>query len=482
MFFLNNPKMAMIRNFTLTIIILCISPIILAQKGYKVHFHIKGLKDTTCLIANYYGNGTYIKDTLKVDKSGRCTFKAGDDLPKGVYIFIISEKNYFDFIINNDKEFSMEADQLNTLRTMTIKNSPENKLFYNYLLYNKGKYDMVEKIQDELGKHSKNPDSVKVLSDSINKINKELIRYKLDIVKQYPESFLAFMINIMKEPLVPEVPTLPDGRKDSAFPYRYYRNHFWDDVSFTDDRVLRTPVFHAKLVKYFEKVLPQSSPDSIIYEADFLIEKSRINPEMFKYMVWFITKQYENSDIMGFDKIFVHVVNKYYVTNQTPWVNETVKKEIIKKAARMEPLLIGKRPPNLIMQDTNLRLVSMYNVNAKILLLLFWDPECGHCEQEIPRLREFYDKYKSTYGLEIFAVCSDSTLARMKNYIRKKKMDWINVDGPRTLTAEYHGLYDITQTPVTYLLNEQKEIIAKRLTVDQIEKFLENYFKKKDRK
>jgi hypothetical protein len=60
-------------------------------------------------------------------------------------------------------------------------------------------------------------------------------------------------------------------------------------------------------------------------------------------------------------------------------------------------------------------------------------------------------------------------------------MDWINVDGPRTLTPEYHSLYDITQTPVIYILNEQKEIIAKRLTVEQIEKFLENYLKKKDR-
>jgi len=60
-------------------------------------------------------------------------------------------------------------------------------------------------------------------------------------------------------------------------------------------------------------------------------------------------------------------------------------------------------------------------------------------------------------------------------------MDWINVDGPRTLTPEYHGLYDITSTPVIYILNEQKEIIAKRLSVDQIEKFLENYYRKRDK-
>ena len=60
-------------------------------------------------------------------------------------------------------------------------------------------------------------------------------------------------------------------------------------------------------------------------------------------------------------------------------------------------------------------------------------------------------------------------------------MNWINVNGPRTLTGELHGQYDIISTPVIYILNEQKEIIAKRLAVEQIEKFLENYYRKKDR-
>ena len=54
-------------------------------------------------------------------------------------------------------------------------------------------------------------------------------------------------------------------------------------------------------------------------------------------------------------------------------------------------------------------------------------------------------------------------------------MNWINVDGPRTLTGDYHEQYDITTTPVIYILNRKKEIIAKHLGVDQIAQFLKNY-------
>lgn len=57
------------------------------SEGYQVRFRIHGLKDTVCLIANYYGSGTYVTDTIGVDGQGRCIFTAPPDQPKGIYIF-----------------------------------------------------------------------------------------------------------------------------------------------------------------------------------------------------------------------------------------------------------------------------------------------------------------------------------------------------------------------------------------------------------
>ena len=79
--------------------------------------------------------------------------------------------------------------------------------------------------------------------------------------------------------------------------------------------------------------------------------------------------------------------------------------------------------------------------------------------------------------MKIFAVCADSSLVNWKSAIRKRKMDWINVDGPRSLTGDYHDQYDITTTPVVYILNNRKEIIAKRLVTEQFLQFFKNYIK-----
>jgi len=449
---------------------------IYGQGNYFIKFRIKGLKDTTCLLAYYYSNGTYIKDTLKVDGSGRCSYKARADLPKGLYTLVITDKNYFDFVVNNDYKFSLETTVNDPNNHMTIKGSPENDLFYEYLHFSHEKYNRIQELQDRMKATAGQKDSSAYYNGKMDEINKELIAYKLGIVKKYPGSFLSLMINTMKEPEIPEIPLLPSGKKDSTFAYRYYKAHFWDDCDFKDDRMLRTPVFHNKLKKYYDNVLFQV-PDTIIRESDALIEKGRSNQEMFKYLIWFTTYHYESSEIMGFDKIFVHVIDKYYITGQTTWIAKDINEKIIKKANKIRPVLLGEKAPNLIMLDSNNQLVSMHNIIANYLLVLFWDPDCGHCEKEIPVIKEFYDQNKEKYGLKIFAVCSDTSLVKWKNSIRKKKMDWINVDGPRALTTDYHELYDIISTPVIYLLDDQKKIVAKRLPADKISYFLENYTK-----
>jgi len=455
---------------------LAITLIAAGQDRYTIKFTINGLKDTTCLIAYYYSNSTYVRDTLKVDGSGRCIYKPPADLPRGLYVLAITDKIYFDFVVNNDHKFSMETAKSDPVNQMVIKDSPENELFYKYLRYNRERYEEIQALEKRARQYTDLKDTLSDISGKISAINKELIAFRLGIVEKYPDSFTALMINAMREPEAPDPPILPNGKPDSLFAYRYYKAHFWDGTDFTDDRYLRTPVFHNKLKKYFDQVAVQN-PDSIIMEADALIERSRPNQEMFRYMVWFATYRYENPEYMGFDKVFVHLVDRYYLTGQTTWLTNTVNDNIIKKANKIRPLLIGSIAPEMIMQDTNLSLVSMHSIQADFLILLFWDPDCGHCEKEIPILRDFYLANKERYKLEVFSVCSDTSLVKWKNAIRKKNMPWINVDGPRTLTGDYHGQYDIVATPVIYILDQRKEIIAKRLPADKVEGFIGNYLK-----
>lgn len=229
-----------------------------ANEGYVIKFQVKGIKDTICLIATYYGNGTYVKDTLKVDDNGRFTFKAKADYPKGIYLAVINDKSYFEFIINNDRKFSMETDRKDLSGKMVITDSPENQIFYDYLKYNKARYAEIQALQKLIVRGKTSKDSIRLINKKSEEINKDIIRYKLNLAEKYPTSFVAFFINAMREPELPEIPVLPNGRKDSTFAYKYIKSHYWDGTDFTDDRLLRTPVFDNKLKKYFDNILYQN--------------------------------------------------------------------------------------------------------------------------------------------------------------------------------------------------------------------------------
>ena len=230
---------------------------------------------------------------------------------------------------------------------------------------------------------------------------------------------------------------------------------------------------------YLTNVVAQT-PDSIIKEAGYLVEKARPNKEMFKFVVWYLTYTYETSNVMGFDAIFVHMVKTYYMTNQCYWVSPKILDNLTKRAEKLEPLLLGKVAPNLIMQDTSLNLQSLHAVKANYTVLLFWDPECGHCQTEVPTIHEYYLKEKKELGFEVFAVCADTNMVKMKNFIKKHKLSWINVNGPRALTKPYAELYDIYSTPVIYILDDKKVILAKRIGFDKFGDFIRNDIKRKE--
>jgi len=220
-------------------------------------------------------------------------------------------------------------------------------------------------------------------------------------------------------------------------------------------------------------------PDSLIKESDYLVEKARANKEVFKYVVWYLTYTYETSNIMGFDAIFVHLVEKYYMTNQCYWLSAKSLENYTNRAMKIKPTLLGNIAPNMIMQDTSLVLQSMHAIQARYTILLFWDPECGHCQTEVPKIHENYLKVKSELGMEVFAICCDTNMFKMKEFIRKNKLSWINVNGPRALTPPYSDSYDIYSTPVIFILDDKKAVLAKRIGYDKIEEFIRNDIKRK---
>ena len=178
---------------------------------------------------------------------------------------------------------------------------------------------------------------------------------------------------------------------------------------------------------------------------------------------------------MGFDKIFVYMVDKYFLSGEMDyWSNDLLKNNLKERADQLKNSLIGMQAPNLTLATINREPKSIYDLKNTYSVLYFYDPDCYHCKKETPVLKSFYDS--TSYDVGVFTISVDTSMQKMSNYIKEMKIeDWVNTNGTQSYDNDFQKLYDALTTPTIYLLNEKKEIIAKKIAAKQLEEVITNY-------
>ncbi len=449
-------------------------------KGYAIKIKLNGLKDTTCYLAYHFGDKQYLKDTAKVDSKGNMVFDGKEKLQGGIYLVVLPNKTNFEFLVVEGQQFfSLETDTAKMIEKMKVSGSKENETFFGFLNFLGKKTKDAEPYLDGYKRNKdKNKDSVKYFQDKLNEVEKQVKAQRIKVIEENPGSLVSKIFKASTELEIPETPTLPDGKKDSTFAYRWMKQHYFDNVDFADDRILRTPLLQSK-IKYYLDNLTVQAPDSINKSADFIVTKSQANKDVFKFCVWNITNTYETSNIMGMDAIFVHMAEAYYLSGKAFWIDSTVKAKIRERYETLKPLLIGKKAPALSLPDTANHFHDLYKQPGKFTILYFWDPNCGHCQKETPKLNDFYKENKDKRSVSIYSVSTDHP-SDWKKYVREKGLVFLNVCnaiGDKTVYYDLRKGYDVYSTPTIFVLNEKKEIIAKKLGVEQLGEFIDNYSK-----
>ncbi|HEU4719173.1 MAG TPA: thioredoxin-like domain-containing protein [Bacteroidia bacterium] len=440
---------------------------------------MKGVTGGYCILAHHYGDKQLIQDSVKVGPDGTMEFKDTAAVPGGIYmVFTPDRKKYFEVILTDNQKFSLETDTADFVNSMKVTGNDENKFFYEYLVFLTAQQKKVQPLQDALAKAraDKNADSVAMLTKKISDIDSVVKQYKRDYYqKKHPETFMAKVLHLMDEPdPLPKDPVkYPNDSIYGVANYWNFRNHYWDGMDFSDDRLMYTPVYASKLKFYLDKLIPQH-PDSITAACDDIINRTRPSKELFKYTLIYTTYNYESSKIMGYDAIFVHLVETYYRTGQVWWVGDEQMTKILNRSTQLSYSLIGKPAINLMLQDSNGVVKPLGAVNAKYTVVIFWDPTCSHCKKEVPVLKHYYDSLRTAgVSVQVYAVYSELDYKGWKAYIKEHNLNWINVcgkDAQELGTAKYY--YDVYSTPTIYLLNDKKEILGKRFDVDGLQTFL----------
>ncbi len=456
--------------------------------NYSFKFKVNGLKDVDVYMGFHYGEKKFIKDTARVNSVGEVEFSGKDTLQGGIYLFVTPKKDYFEFVVNETK-IQMETDTLDLVGKMVVKKSTENTLWYDYMKMIIVKQKEIKAFTDVISKPGMDKES-KEYKDAVagrDKVTESINKFREDKIKQNPDMLVGKVFTAMKDVEIPKMDSV-------AMPY-YFRAHFLDNFDLSDNRLIRTPVLESKLTYYFDKVVMQM-PDSIIVAADKVLAKTNGNAEMFKFICHHLTYSYERSQIMCMDAVFVHLIETYYKTGKAPWVDKKTMDKMIERSDKLKPLLCGAKVNNITLPDTSGKWHSLYEMQGDFTILYFWDATCSHCKKSTPVLIDLYNEYLKPNGIEIFGVEGELEDKEWKKYQAEQKLPWLNVsDNPEIngnpqkyvielkltdlYSLNFRHNFDLFSYPVVYVLDKNKNIIAKKLGVEQIKEFIEKYKKAK---
>jgi thiol-disulfide isomerase/thioredoxin len=455
----------------------------LAQAPHTIQVQVDGLNQDTVYLANYYGNKLYYSDTTVTDAEGRLTFPGRPYEKCGKHAIVIPGPKYFEFMAVTE-DIVIETNAADPTTNVNVIESDENKVFYEFLGFIGERRAIAAPYERTLGDSTATEAQIQEARQVLTDLGEEVGAEQQRILDVHADKLFAKYLKMVLEPTIPEAPKNIANAQELQ--YRWYLDHYWDRVDFDDPRLVHDGSFHQILDTYWTRVLPQV-PDTLLNSTDRLIARAVGNDEMFKYITHYITFNSESSQVMCMDKIFVHMIDKYYATGQATWMNEEQLIKVMDRADELRDSQCGSIIPNIILPGLDQETwMSLYDVDAKYTAVLIWESTCGHCKKELPTYKELYKEWHPK-GLEIYAIGNDFEPEPWQEFVEEQEYtDWINVSDNPLINAQdsasaliYGGVttlkslnfrttFDVFATPKVFLLDKNKKIIGKQIGAEQM--------------
>ncbi|NSW45682.1 MAG: redoxin domain-containing protein [Bacteroidales bacterium] len=433
--------------FLLLACLYILSTNLLAQsKGYEIKVKITPLKNVPIYLGYHFGDNQYVVDTTYLNENSTGIFKKNNNLPEGMYLIVLPNMKYFNILLTKNQQLIITNDTTNLYQNLIIENDEENIFFAQY---QKQLYLLKKQINILEPKINQYPDSANIYNTIINDEQNKLVQLKEKWIEKNPNSLLSKIFKAL-------------DTKD----FNFDATIFFKDVDFTDSRLLFTPAFSKTLDEFFTSLPSLSSLniDSLYKAIDYIFMQSMKNPSVYEEISKYLISQFDLSGNYPNPDAFWYIADKYFLSGLTPWINEAFKTKLSKYNQRIESICMNHTFPSLYLNDEFEKKYNVLDTKAENTLLVFWNPECEHC---IHYLKKLYNLYLNTSRtkLEVVAILTGNNKDLWKKEI--KNYNWKNLYDSKLLNDFIEDLF-LYNTPQIFLLDKNKKIIAKDITVEEL--------------
>lgn len=276
-----------------------------------------------------------------------------------------------------------------------------------------------------------------------------------------------------KKPLsfsLPEVPVMlqsPEDRLD------FVVLHYWDNFDFQDTAYIHAPdVTEQALVNYLDLLarVPAALSDSCLTAT---MEAASQEEKMLKYFSGTFRRYlFDPNSPLRNEELYEPVGRFLAVSALTD--------EAGRSRAQHDLKLIGMNRVGAVAADFTYTLPSgeqrrMHSIRSPYTLLLFYNPDCHGCAEVLEAMKT--SPVLNAPGLmkqvKILAFYPDEDREAWADHRDQMPATWINCYD-RNLTVLSQELYDLKAMPALYLLDKDKKVLLKDVSLQDVEHYFEN--------
>jgi thiol-disulfide isomerase/thioredoxin len=428
----------------------------------RIDFEITGMEGKNILLGVEHADNQIVIDTIPLNNQGEGKFETRSRLQSGIYTVTFPNSKYIELMIEDEQFFSVYTDTSNLWDNLTITGASTPALFLRY-----------QKLQASIEKEKRNLLTLSS-SDSILLISKQRVlnNFKDSVFAAMPNSLLSAFIRLQN---LPQTNFKREQKKSSlsSSAFMAYHNQavnsFIDQFPFNDKRMLRTRLLYEKL-NYFFNVFISQQADTLITFMNIFLTKARDNEDMYKYLLNFFNNNYRNCQTPEIEKVYVYLAKNYYLNGKAPWADKNFIHLLSNRVEKLEKTVIGSKGSDLMLYTTDDKPMNLYSIDAKNLLLFFWETDCPYCEDYFSQLVQLSKKY-SQRQLKIVAIYVHSDRKAWIDFISNFNNTFIHLYDPLK-KSNLVVLYNLSSVPFLYLLNDNKTIIAKGKNLQNIAEYI----------
>ncbi len=448
------------------ILLILITPyVLLAQHTIKGTFSPAGefnmalLYKVTPTMSNYITNSP-------IDEHGNFNIKLDSTVTKGTYriTYAVPQEEYnFDVIYNGEEDIELT---FNSETGVKFLSSVENKLLESYT-------NSMLMITQSIGNYYRDS-SDKKSKKSLEKIFKTQLETQQGFEKAAKGTIAYHFIKANK-------PYIPESAVDVLTYVDLVKTHYFDNVDFNSKILQSSNFLTERMLNYVFGISTEKGNEIGSYKKSIANFNKKINqvfmvPAVKKAL---FTDLWEHMVDIKLDPV-ANFIAEEYLMDLCVNLND---QQLLHALILYKNISVGNVAPDFLIEikekeKTVKKRLTALDI-AENYIIVFWSSTCSHCLNEVPKLYKFTTENFKQEQLKVIAVGLEDEPYKWKD-LTYSYPEFIHVYGEGKWDNEIGDSYGVSSTPTYFVLNKNKEIIAKPYDYEGLIKILEE--KKKERK